>query len=274
MNDSRMFPCNGRVAAIELVGQAEADRFVEGKFLRCVTSISSIRTSPNSGFASQLLFGEEFRVLEQVGGWAFGQSGKDGYVGYVRDCHLQIGKKPTHRVCAMFTHLYAEPSIKSPPTLSLHFGSMVAVAEVGLEFATVPGFGFIPAKHIEFLSVKSRDFVSVAERFLGMPYLWGGKGPTGIDCSGLVQVAMHAAGRKCPRDSDMQRTEFECSVPAGELRRGDLAFWDGHVGIVANRETILHSTAYHMSVVSEPIRSVIDRIESGDNCRFHGFRRP
>ena len=62
----------------------------------------------------------------------------------------------------------------------------------------------LPRQHLGALDANASDFVAVAERFVGTPYLWGGKSVFGIDCSGLVQVSLNAAGTGCPRDSDMQ----------------------------------------------------------------------
>ena len=114
------------------------------------------------------------------------------------------------------------------------------------------------------------DFVAVAERFVGTPYLWGGKSSLGIDCSGLVQVSLNAAGTGCPRDSDMQRDGLGRMLDAAEarrLQRGDLIFWNGHVAIARDADTIVHANAHHMATVIENTRDAIARIKAaGSEC--------
>jgi cell wall-associated NlpC family hydrolase len=120
--------------------------------------------------------------------------------------------------------------------------------------------GFLPASHLAPLDHRETDFVAVAERFLGTPYLWGGKTNYGLDCSGLVQLALTACGIRCPRDSDMQERALGALVDMKNLRRGDLVFWKGHVAIVRDPKTFLHANAFHMAVAVEPIAEAIARI--------------
>jgi cell wall-associated NlpC family hydrolase len=89
---------------------------------------------------------------------------------------------------------------------------------------------------------------------------WGGKSSLGIDCSGLVQVALNATGTGCPRDSDMQQDGLGRALDAAEskrLQRGDLIFWSGHVAIVRGAETIVHANAHHMATVIENTNDAI-----------------
>jgi cell wall-associated NlpC family hydrolase len=116
--------------------------------------------------------------------------------------------------------------------------------------------------HLAPLKAKQADFVAVAEEFLNAPYLWGGKTSLGIDCSGLVQVALQAAGQACPRDSDMQEMALGKLSSLGEMRRGDLIFWKGHVAIACDGETLLHANAHHMMVAIEPTAEAIARIKT------------
>ncbi len=119
-------------------------------------------------------------------------------------------------------------------------------------------------QHLAPLGERETDWTAVAERFLGTPYLWGGKTSLGIDCSGIVQIAFEACGIAAPRDTDMQQAALGTALPldAGlpPLRRGDLVFWKGHVGFMRDAETLLHANAHHMAVASEPLSTTLERL--------------
>ena len=272
--DPRLTPANGRVAAVELKGRVEAKRFVDGERLQCAAPSADIRVCPDGGLASQLTYGETIRVFETRQGWSFAQSESDDYVGYVPENSLGPVSSPTHRVFRLKAHAYPEPSFKSIPTRVFPFGSKLsAISEEG-SFVEVRGGGYVPKSQLLDLDDFVSDFVATAETFIGVPYLWGGKGPDGIDCSGLVQIALHSAGHSCPRDSDMQ--EVALGDPLSfhdELIRGDLIFWAGHVGIMADADSLLHANASHMAVVKENLRQAESRIDANENLQVRAIRR-
>ena len=272
--DPRLTPANGRVAAVELKGRVEAERFVDGERLQCVAPSADIRVCPDGGLASQLTYGETIRVFETRQGWSFGQSESDGYVGYVPEDSLGPASLPTHRVFRLKAHAYPEPSFKSIPARVFPFGSKLsATAEEG-SFVEVRGGGYVPKGQLLDLDDFVSDFVATAETFIGVPYLWGGKGPDGVDCSGLVQIALHSAGHSCPRDSDMQEAALGDPLSFhDELIRGDLMFWTGHVGIMADADTLLHANASHMAVVKENFRQAESRIYANESLQVRAVRR-
>ena len=273
-DDPRLLPCNGRVAAAELEGKVEAERFVDGEALRCKAAVADIRSSLDGGLTSQLVRGERFRILETEGKWAFGQSLKDAYVGYVlREC-LERMVRPTHWVAVLHAHVYPEPAFKTVPLEMLPFGSQLAAASESGEFIDLDSGGFVPVAQVRKRGDPLADFVSTAELFLGVPYLWGGTCSFGIDCSGLVRRSLEAAGLDCPRDSDMQECELGRRLGAGERpERGDLAFWPGHVGIMAGQDVLLHATARHMAVVKERLKGVAARIVEAEGHGIRAVRR-
>ena len=199
-------------------------------------------------------------------------------MGYVHEGALsdQV-RAPTHMVRALGTFLYPEPDIKSPPWVHLSITASLAIAEEGATFSRLADGRHVPSRHIIDRTRFAADFVSVAERFVGVPYAWGGKTRLGVDCSGLVQVAMQAAGHVCPRDSDMQQAEIGDAVAVSEqledLQRGDLVFWKGHVGIMTDGFLLLHANAHHMTVVLEPLKTAVDRI-ARTGSHITGIRRP
>ena len=128
------------------------------------------------------------------------------------------------------------PSIKLTPVETLSFGCKLRVTRAQAEFAVTADNGFVPLRHLGDVNERERDFVAVAERFVGTPYLWGGKSSLGLDCSALVQLALTATGVPCLRDSDLQEQTLGAPIEMGAdlsaLKRGDLLFWNGHVAIV------------------------------------------
>src|SRR4029079_9758201 len=155
----------------------------------------------------------------------------DHYVGYLPTAALVLADgAPTHKVTALRTHAFPGPDIKLPPFVALPFGARIPIARQDHGFAVTVARRYLPPSHLAPLAAKEPDFVAVAERFLGTPYLWGGKTSLGIDCSGLVQVSLQAAGIACPRDTYMQQAIGKSSGQ-GKMQRGDLIFWKGHVAI-------------------------------------------
>jgi cell wall-associated NlpC family hydrolase len=162
--------------------------------------------------------------------------------------------------------VFPGPSIKLTPVETLSLGCKLRVARVHAEFAVTADNGYKPLRHLGDANERERDFVAVAERFVGTPYLWGGKSSLGLDCSALVQLALTAAGVACLRDSDMQGQTLGAPIDiAGDLsklRRGDLLFWKGHVAIVRDNATLIHANAYHMAVAIEPTAEAVARIRA------------
>jgi len=264
--DPRITPARPDLAASHLRGQVDAPRFVEGTVQQVVAGQTAVRNAPHHGatMITEALHGDRMTVYEtDEEGWAWGQLSSDGYVGWVpASALLAPGPPATHKVTALRTLAFPGPSIKLPPADALPLGSSVTVVREDASFCITPSGGHIPKRHLALLDATEPDFVSVAERFVGVPYLWGGKTSLGLDCSGLVQVSLTACGITCPRDSDMQEAAIGRTVGASDLRRGDLVFWKGHVAIARDDTTIIHANAHHMMVAIEPAAEAIARIRA------------
>jgi cell wall-associated NlpC family hydrolase len=262
--DSRITPARADLAAAHLRGKVEAARFAEGTAQEVIAGLAPVRQAPSheAPLFTEALRGERVTVYENdAEGWAWGQLEADGYVGWLPAATLFApGLEPTHRVAALRTLVFPGPSIKLPPADALPFGARVAVAREQDAFAVISSGGFVPKRHLAPLAHVEPDFVAVAERFLGVPYLWGGKSTLGLDCSGLVQIALTACGVKCPRDSDMQESAIGKSANLAGLQHGDLIFWKGHVAIARGRNSMIHANAFHMSVTIEPVAEALARI--------------
>jgi cell wall-associated NlpC family hydrolase len=264
--DRRINPFRPDLAALHLERYVEAERFVEGAPFEVVEPFADLRhaPSPDAALDTQALCGERVTVYEVSDeGWAWGQLDNDGYVGWLpANALVTPGAPPTHRVIVPRTLCFPAPDIKRPPLAALSLGASVVIARQDERFAITENGWHLPAGHVAPLSTTYRDFVAVAEMLLGAPYLWGGKSSLGIDCSGLVQVALTAAGIACPRDRDMQEAMLGRPVTVDELTRGDLVFWKGHVAIARDERTLLHGNAFHMMVALEPLAWAAPRIKA------------
>lgn len=269
--DRRLTPANARVAAAHLRGKVDAPRYVHGTEKMVAVPLADLLSAPHGRRERQLLLGERVTMYEERAGWAFVQAEKDGYVGYLQFDQLEERRPATHWIIARASHLYPEPDFKSHESMSLSMGSQFRVIGETRGFWETP-LGYIPKPHLAPLDKLARDPVEVAERYLGVPYLWGGNSIWGIDCSGLVQAACYGCGIPCPGDSDMQENTLGRRLADdAKLRRGDLLFWKGHVALVAGRGQILHANAYNMAVAYEDMDAAISRISAqGDGpvtCR-------
>jgi len=269
MDDPRTTPARPDLAAKYLEGKIQAARFVTGEEFEISDPIAPLRSAPSSDaeLATQALKGERATIYDRNGeGWAWGQLSSDGYVGWLPDRALArpVGK-PTHKITAIRTFAFPGPSIKLPPVETLVLGTMLTVTRQDGAFAVTREGWYLPQQHVGGIDHHAGDFVAVAERFVGTPYLWGGKSSLGIDCSGLVQIALNAAGIGCPRDSDMQQDGLGRELDPAEskkLQRGDLIFWKGHVAIARDATSIVHANAYHMATAIEATRDAIARIKA------------
>ncbi len=274
IDDPRLLAANENVAALELKGSVKAKKFVKGDLYQGCQPVSGIYRKPNGMLTCELLYGNDFRVLERVADWCFGQVIKDGYVGYTLADNLIPATDKTHYVCTLGTGRYQQGDMKSKFLKWLPHGTRLGVAGTEGRFARLASGQFVPANHLRKIGDWEGDFVSIAERYLDVPYLWGGNSPLGIDCSGLVSNALTHVGMESPRDSDQQFADLGILLDKSERpRRGDLVFWEGHVGIMVNEHMMVHATAFHMLVVVEPLKEVKSRIEASKEARFLGLKR-
>ncbi len=267
--DRRLHVYRPDLADARLQGQVEAERFVSGTAVQFAAPCTPVHRAPQRDAMqlTQALMGETALVFDKADGWAWVQLDHDQYVGYVRSESLSADVRPTtHRVNVAATLVYPKPDLKTQPAISIPMNAKLAVIGEQGQYSELATGGFVFTKHISADAAQS-DYVAIAEKFLNATYLWGGKTQNGLDCSGLVQTALHACGILCPRDADMQEKELGTALQINDLdglKRGDLVFWEGHVGIMYDESNLIHSNGFHMQTVIEPLKLAATRIADSD----------
>jgi hypothetical protein len=273
--DPRLTPARADLAAASLEGLVPAGRYVSPKRMQVAVPATAVRSGPQAGAEQwdQLLLGERFDVLETRDAFAWGQAVRDGYVGHVAlDALAPEGPAPTHWVRVRLTYGFRGPSIKSEPVGPISLNSLVAVSGREGKLALCDAGFWLPEAHLAPIGVFEADPTTVAESHLGAAYLWGGREGCGLDCSGLVQQALLACGRACPRDSDLQQG-LGVAISPEALGRGDLVFWKGHVAMMVDAARMVHANAHHMAVAIEPLAEAIQRISAAGGGEPTAFRR-
>ena len=267
MLDRRLNAFRPDLADIALKGRVEAEGFVSPEPAMLTAPVVALRPRPDTsvGIDTELLMGEEVRVLERRDGWAWVQAVDDGYVGYLPETTLGPVVASTHVVTVPRTFVYSGADLRFPIRMALSMGSRLTITGEtetrGTRYLLLADGGALVARHLRpVCDPPAPDYVSVASLFLETPYLWGGKSGFGIDCSGLVQLALRLAGHSAPRDSDMQAAGLGRSIEEQELRRGDLVFWKGHVAIMEDETTMIHANGNTMTVARETLEAAIERI--------------
>jgi cell wall-associated NlpC family hydrolase len=264
--DPRLHAIRPDLADARLGEAAGSTHLVEGELREVAAPLLALHREPrfDARLDTQALMGEHVRVFDVREGWAWLQLESDGYVGYAaQDDLIAVERAATHRVAVPSTFMFPGPDIKSQPTVTLTMNARIAVIGRDERFAHLANGRFVVASHLKPLGENAADFVAVAESYRHVPYLWGGKSVLGLDCSGLVQLSLQAAGIASPRDTDMQEERLGRPLPKDDLKslkRGDLVFWDDHVGIMSDARMLLHANGHFMQVTLEPLLTAVERI--------------
>jgi cell wall-associated NlpC family hydrolase len=283
--DPRLHPLRDDLAGAELKGRVQSPRFAEARPAQVAVGTLDLRRAPapDAMLVSQLFHGDEVRVYETEDGWAWLQHAGDGYMGYAEAAALRedvdtLSPPTSHWVRAPRSFVFPAPDEKLPPLDALPMTARVRVLsrqEKYSEIAWGDGSGWVPSNHLLAVGEIVEDFVATALAFIGVPYLWGGRNSLGLDCSGLVQVALAAAGIPCLRDSDMQEASLGEPRPLDEpATRGDLFYMPGHVAIALDAWRVVNVNAHDMMTSIEPLEDLVKRVQAESGKGVTAIRRP
>ena len=230
---------------------------------------ASMRLEPDEkeNLETECLFGESVEILDTHGEWVFCKLLTDNYHGWIKKDCLGFLKNPTHRVLNLRTNIFSSKDVKSNCIHYLSLGSKIHIHKIEDNWATIYlsdrhdiKIAYVPNKHIVSIKHKVKDWVTVAEQFIGAPYKWGGRDSMGIDCSALIQLSCEAYGKNIPRNTQEQINITNSIVyNLDKLKRGHVIFWDGHVAVMVDNFNCLHSNAFHMKTIVEPLNDIILR---------------
>jgi cell wall-associated NlpC family hydrolase len=277
--DPRLHAVRPDLADARLAKHVSAARYAEGRPHVVAAALIDVRSAPRSDASqtTQALMGEAVAVFEIKHDWAWCQLGRDGYVGYVPAGALVEGtREASHQVAVPSTFLYPDADLKTAPYTAIYMNSPLNVVEDGDKWSRIDDGRYVFTRHLRPLGETAAEPVEVAQLFEHAPYLWGGRTALGLDCSGLIQTAFQACGRACPRDTDMIERELGVALAFGDaavLQRGDLVFWKGHVGMMVDRQRLIHTNGHHMLTVIEPLSDALARIAAMFGPAT-SFRRP
>lgn len=265
MLDKKLNPYRDDIAAIKLKGEVIAQEFREPVKYQITSPRAKLSIKPenNAEQETEILYGEIFEVYEIKDGFAWGQATLDNYVGYVEAKHLSDNIfEPKYKIKAQVTHAFEMPRVQAKINATLSINSFVNITDKTENgYIYCEGLGYIYGDHICPIDEYYKDPIETAERFLELPYTWGGKSGMGVDCSGLVQSAFSACGIFYPRDAYMQE-KIGTEISFGNQEKADLVFWKGHVAICIDKDTIIHANAHHMKTAIEPLEVAIKRTEA------------
>jgi cell wall-associated NlpC family hydrolase len=282
--DRRLYAIREDLADITLRARVTVPRYAEGRPARIAVGLAPVlhEPRPQAPLDTFYHYGETVSVFDESDGYAWCQSRRDSYVGYVDAASLEFGEPPTptHYVAGPGAYRYAEADLRSPIIDFLPRHSPVIVAQAGLQcrgtaYVWLHGGGFLPVACLAAAPPRSRDLATAAALYVGCPYLWAGRSVLGCDCSGLVQEAFRDLGVAVPRDTDMQRDRLGAAVEVAELAdlcRNDLVFLPGHVMICAGEGAVIHAYGGDMTVR----RDDLDELMRAQGWSFADFvvRRP
>ena len=226
------------------------------------------KPSHKSKISSQILYGEEFKILLKNKNWLKIKTSFDNYTGYVKKINYINKFKPTHKIKKIFAIIYKKPNKNSNTKKKLSFCSFISVKKKENNFYKFDNY-WIKKKDVTPIG-KNENIFSKIKIFKNIKYKWGGSNFRGIDCSALVQIFYKYNNKFCPRDTKDQIRFFKKSKNTKLFKKNDLIFWTGHVAVCINKKSLIHAYGPKKKVVIMNIKKTINEIKQNANLSVIG----
>ena len=242
--------------------------------MRSNSSVINVYKKNNikSEVVTQLLYGDTFKKLKKYGPWIKIKNNLDNYKGYIKNKKFPPNHKDTHKICVLYSNLYSKPNNKNKISKRLSFGSRIKVLKKKGNFCKFDNL-WIKKKNLKKISAKTKDILQNIKKFINVKYKWGGKHFSGVDCSGLIQLSLNFNNKFCPRDTKDQIKYFKKKIQLKKIKKNDLIFWKGHVGIIASKNRIIHAYGPLKKVTSAPLQKTLNDIYKTADLEVIGIKR-
>jgi|TARA_B100001741_G_scaffold279975_1_gene252894 cell wall-associated NlpC family hydrolase len=231
------------------------------------------KNTSRSKIDTQLLYGENFKVIKRLRGWKKIKIQRDGYIGYIKNKIFSKPIRTNFKVSVLKSRLFKKPSNKEKTKKFMPYQARVKIYKKYGKFSKFDKY-WIKTSHLKKNGFRKKHIFKDIELFKNTKYLWGGKSYKGIDCSALVQIFFNQNNKYCPRDSKDQEKYFKKKIKIENIKKNDLIFWKGHVAIAISKNKLIHAYGPMKKVVVMNIKKTIKRIEKTANLKVVSIRRP
>ena len=217
------------------------------------------KPSKKSEVTSQIIYGEEFKILSKNKSWIKIKTLFDNYKGFIINSKYVEKFSPNYKVSSLKAKIYKKPGIKTNSWLPL--ASKLSVLEQKKNYVQIEKSKWIKKIDIKKLNHKDKNYIKIFKKFLNVKYVWGGKTFKGIDCSALLQIFFSYNNSFYPRDTKDQIKYTKKNLKKRKFKKGDIIFWKGHVAMCLNSKQLIHAYGPEKKVIIMPIIETINRIE-------------
>src|SRR4051794_1249252 len=226
---------------------------------------------------TELLHGEALTVIGSSGDWLAAEVSFAGfpYRGFVRAADVTTAAcEPTHKIVARASPVLAFPGLKAAALYSLSHGALVTVIGEKDHHVRIWPDGWVFKTHLQLPDYKTADYVESTEGLMGTPFLWGGRTPAGVDCSGMIEFGLRAAGIACARRMIHLSQSLGSELPAGSKpARGDFLFYSGHCAMFVSETEVINCNGMAGRVQLETFAALDERMRNVRHYQFQSVRR-
>ena len=230
-----------------------------------------INKSSKSEIVTQLIYGDNFTIIQKSNKWWKIKILEDRYTGFIKKKNFIKLVKPTHKISKLSAKIYKKPNF-SRPSGKLSFGSKIKFERKKSKFVKFQN-NWIESKDLKPIKYKNKDIFSNIQIFKNTKYKWGGKTYKGLDCSALVQLFLNFNNKYCPRDAKDQVRYFKKNINLKKIKKNDIIYWKGHVALALSNKKLIHAYGPMKKTLIMGIDETIKRIERTAKLKVIGIKR-